>query len=171
MKKWQTSYVLLYLISKRKKPVAITLQWRYNERDGVSNHQRLHCLLNRLFMLRSKHQSSASLAFVRGIPPVTGGFPSQRASDAENVSIGWRHYEYVIVHIARLRYGSPHRTDAFNRSELTHFDYLFTHRQEDPHNDRHPTYHPPHDALRAAIKSRSVDRHTEVDIRMMFHLK
>ena len=24
----------------------LILQWRHNERDGVSNHQRLHCLLN-----------------------------------------------------------------------------------------------------------------------------
>ena len=37
-----------------------------------------------------KHQSFASLAFVR--PTVTGGFPSQRASKAENVSIWWRHH-------------------------------------------------------------------------------
>ena len=44
------------------------LQWRHNERDGVSNHQPHDCLLNRLFGRRSnKHQSSASLAFVRGI--------------------------------------------------------------------------------------------------------
>ena len=34
-----------------------------------------------------KHQSSASLAFVRGNSPVPGGFPAQMASDAENVSI------------------------------------------------------------------------------------
>ena len=34
------------------------------------------------------HQRSASLAFVR----VTGGFPSQRASNAENVSFWWRHH-------------------------------------------------------------------------------
>ena len=34
-----------------------------------------------------KHQSYASLAFV----PVTGEFSAQRASDAENVSIWWRH--------------------------------------------------------------------------------
>ena len=27
-----------------------------------------------------------------GNPPVTGGFPSQRASNAENVSIWWRHH-------------------------------------------------------------------------------
>ena len=37
-------------------------------------------------------QSSASLAFVRGNSPVTGEFPTQRASDAENASIWWRHH-------------------------------------------------------------------------------
>ena len=31
-----------------------TLQWRHNERHGVSNHQRLESLLNRLFRRRSK---------------------------------------------------------------------------------------------------------------------
>ena len=39
-----------------------------------------------------KYQSSASLAFVRGNSQVTGEFPAQRASDAENVSISWRHH-------------------------------------------------------------------------------
>ena len=38
----------------------ITLRWRHNKRDGISNHRRLNCLLNRLF-------SSRSLAFVRKI--------------------------------------------------------------------------------------------------------
>ena len=48
----------------------VSLQWRHNGHDGVSNHQPPRCLLNRLFGLRSnlrKHQSSASLAFVRWI--------------------------------------------------------------------------------------------------------
>ena len=46
----------------------IPLRWRHNGRDIVSNHQPHDCLLNRLFRRRSKkHQSSASLAFVRGI--------------------------------------------------------------------------------------------------------
>ena len=42
---------------------------RHNECDGVSNHHHLNCLLNRLFRRRTKknNQSSASLAFVRGI--------------------------------------------------------------------------------------------------------
>ena len=45
-----------------------TLQWRHNERHGISRHWRLDCLLNRLFMRRAKKTSSpASLAFVRGI--------------------------------------------------------------------------------------------------------
>ena len=33
------------------------LQWRHNEGDGVSNHQPLYCLLNRLFRRRSKKTS------------------------------------------------------------------------------------------------------------------
>ena len=46
----------------------ISLRWRHNGRDGDSNHQPHDCLLNRLFRRRSKkYQSSASLAFVRGI--------------------------------------------------------------------------------------------------------
>ena len=45
-----------------------SLQWRHNERDGVSNHQPHDCLINPLFRHRSrKHQNSASLAYVRGI--------------------------------------------------------------------------------------------------------
>ena len=44
-----------------------------------------------------KHQSSASLAFVWGIHPGTGEFPTQMASYAENVSISWRHHVPVIM--------------------------------------------------------------------------
>ena len=47
----------------------ITLHWRHNKRDGVSNHQPHDCLLNRFIQGadQRKRQSSASLAFVRGI--------------------------------------------------------------------------------------------------------
>ena len=40
--------VEIYLIS-------LSLQWRHNECDGVSDHQRLDCLFNRLFRRRSKN--------------------------------------------------------------------------------------------------------------------
>ena len=44
------------------------LRWRHNVRDSVSNHQPYHSLLSRFFGRRTKkHQSFASLAFVRGI--------------------------------------------------------------------------------------------------------
>ena len=39
-----------------------------------------------------KHQSSASLAFVRGIHRGPVNFPAQMASNAENVFIWWRHH-------------------------------------------------------------------------------
>ena len=35
----------------------LPLQWRHNDRDGVSNHRRFDCLLNRLFRRRSKKTS------------------------------------------------------------------------------------------------------------------
>ena len=65
---------------------ALSLQWRHNGRGGVSNHQPHDWLLNRLFSTdQIKHQSSALLAFVRGIHR----WPAQMASNAENVSIRW----------------------------------------------------------------------------------
>ena len=42
------------------------IQWRHNGRDGVSNHRRLNCLLKCSGAEQRKHQSSVSLAFVRG---------------------------------------------------------------------------------------------------------
>ena len=68
-----------------------SLQWRHNERDGVSNHQPRHCLLNRLFRHRSKKTSKVRVTGLYvGNSPVTSEFPAQRATSAENVSIWWR---------------------------------------------------------------------------------
>ena len=44
-----------------------------------------------------KHQSSASLALCVGNSPVTGEFPTQRASNAENISICWRHHVLTLL--------------------------------------------------------------------------
>ena len=71
--------------------VYIALQWSHNERHGISNHRCLECLLTRLFRRTSKKTSKLHWA-LWGNPPVTGGFPSQRASNAENVPIWWRHH-------------------------------------------------------------------------------
>ena len=68
---WMSNYIPLFYMDVTTYPCPIhdtSLQWRHNWRDSVSNHQPHDCLLNRLFRRRSKkHQSSASLAFVRGI--------------------------------------------------------------------------------------------------------
>ena len=60
-----------------------TLQRRHNERNGVSNHQRLDCLLNRLFRHRSRKTSKPrDTGFCWGGGggfSVTGEFPTQRA--------------------------------------------------------------------------------------------
>ena len=42
---------------------------------------------------QSKHQSSASLAFWEGNSSVIGEFPAQKTSNAENISIWWRHHK------------------------------------------------------------------------------
>ena len=47
-----------------------------------------------LFVLTSnRHQRSALLALCDWNPPVTGGFPSQRASNVESMSMLWHHHE------------------------------------------------------------------------------
>ena len=46
---------------------SLSLHWRHNDHDGVSNHQPHGCLLVYSGVDQRKHQSSASLAFVRGI--------------------------------------------------------------------------------------------------------
>ena len=70
------------------------LGWRHNGRDSVSNHQPHHCLLNRLFRRRSKKTSKLRVTgLCVGNSPGTGEFPTQMASNAENVSIWWRHHD------------------------------------------------------------------------------
>ena len=75
-----------------------TLQWRHNERDGLSNHQCRVCILNSLFLCRSKKTSKLCVTgLCVGNSPVTGEFPAQRASNAENVSIWWRHHGLTSI--------------------------------------------------------------------------
>ena len=71
----------------------ITLHWRHNDWGGVSDYQSHGCLLSHLFWRRSKKASKLRVTgLCEGNSPVTGEFPAQRASNAENVSIWWRHH-------------------------------------------------------------------------------
>ena len=72
---------------------SLSLRWRHNGCDSISNHQPHHCLLNRLFRRRSKKTSKLRVTgLCAGNSPRTGEFPAQMACIAENVSIWWRHY-------------------------------------------------------------------------------
>ena len=100
-----------------------TLQWRYNECDGVSNHWRLNCLPNRLFRRRSKKTSKLRFTgLCEGNSPVTGGFPAQRTSDAEKVP-----FDDVImkalVKCPRVLWQSHGVIPEYMRSETTILPY------------------------------------------------
>ena len=81
--------------------IILSLQWRHNEGNGVSNHQPRNCLLNRLLRRRSTKTSKLRVTgLCEGNSAVTGDFPAQRASNAETFSIWWRHHDDWNCHIS-----------------------------------------------------------------------
>ena len=74
------------------------LQWRHNERHGVSNPRCLDCLLNRFFRHTSQKTWKLRVTgYLWGKPSVTCGFPSQRAGNTETVYIWWRHHAQAAI--------------------------------------------------------------------------
>ena len=72
----------------------LILQWRHNGHDSVSNHQPHDYLLNRFFQTQIKENIKAPRHWpLCGKFSGDGKFPAQMASNAENVSIWWRHHE------------------------------------------------------------------------------
>ena len=73
----------------------LCFQWLHC--SGVSNHQHLDCLFSLLSRHTSKKISNLRVTgLCEGDPPVTGRFPSQRAANAENISIWWRHHVIYV---------------------------------------------------------------------------
>ena len=105
---WKTIRIIIWQImifGKSYCSLLTTLQWRHDERDGVSNHRRLDGFLSRLFRRRSKKTSKLRVTdLCEGNALVTGGFPSQRASNAEDVSI-----DDVIRTLRHEQIGGPFR--------------------------------------------------------------
>ena len=80
-----------------KHDLCISSQWRHSEPDGVSNHQCIDCLLNRIIQSRSKKTTKLRVTgLCEGNSPETGEFSTQRARNAKNVSIWWRHHDDKI---------------------------------------------------------------------------
>ena len=69
-----------------------TLQWRQNEPDGVP----IVCstVWSGADQLKKTPKLRAA-GLCQGNPPITAGFPWQRASNAVNVSIWWRHHHIM----------------------------------------------------------------------------
>ena len=98
------------------------LQWRHNGLDSVSNHQPHHCLLNGLYRRRSKKTSKLRVTgLCAGNSPVTGEFPAQMASNAENVSIWWRHHGEELD---SLQHKPINLCEAHNYTQNCYGDYF-----------------------------------------------
>ena len=94
----------------------LTLRWRHNARDSVSNHQPHDCFLNRLFRRRSKKTPKLRVTgLCVGKSPGTGEFPAQMASNTENVSIWWRHHELNLHKNALIIFISIVPTDGLTK--------------------------------------------------------
>ena len=94
---WEFNRVLSYRFLWKN--ISSPLQLRHSERDDVSNHRRFDCLLIGLFRRRSKRTSKLH----KGESTGDQWFPSQKASNAESVSIWWRHHDvgYVLCPLQR----------------------------------------------------------------------
>ena len=87
----------------------VTLQWRHDGRDDVSNHQPQDCLVNRLFGRRSNKTSKQCVTgLCAGNSPRTSEFRAQMASNAENVSIWWSHHELSCRNLYSIMTWSEH---------------------------------------------------------------
>ena len=92
-----------YIVLSLTGVTTAAFQWRNNERDGVSFYRRLDCLPNRLFRHRSKKTWKLRVTgLCEGYSPVTGELPSQRASNAENISIS--HDDVIMIVITLFLY-------------------------------------------------------------------
>ena len=69
--------------------ITVTSEWAWWR---LSNYRRLDRLFNRLFRCRSKKISKVRVTGICERNLLVTGFPSQRASNTENVSIWWRHH-------------------------------------------------------------------------------
>ena len=78
----------------------MTLQWRHNGGESVSNHQPRACLLNRLCRRRSKKKSKLRVTgLCAGNSPVTGEFPAQMAGNAEKLpfdEVIMRYVDFIV---------------------------------------------------------------------------
>ena len=108
--------------------IGVTLQWRDNEHDSVSNHGRLDCLLSSVFRRRSKKTSKLRvIGLCEGNPLIKGQWHSIR----------WRHHGAVMHYslwqwinpewyTANESHGYEYTQTGQNKSECTSYGLCFT---------------------------------------------
>ena len=126
-----TKVVWLILKFRTYRNLYVSLHWHHNDHNGVSNHQPGGCLLNRLFRRRSQKTSTLRVTgLCVGNSPGTGEFPAQMASNAENISIWWRHHDNCmdewmcrsVVNMQGINTKSEH-LQAISSNDSTLFQY------------------------------------------------
>ena len=86
-----------------------SLQWHHNERYGVSDHQRLDCIFNRLFRRRSKKTSKLHITgLCEGNSPVTGEFPARRTVTRKILPFDNVIMNYLLRVTSRIWYRTIH---------------------------------------------------------------
>ena len=103
---------------------SLTLQWRHNGCDSVSNHQSHDCLLNRLFRRRSKKTSKLRITglCVRGIYRGPVNFPhkwpvTRKMCPFDDIIMSWRILNHLALFINCLFFQ--------NQAKQYTFDIIF----------------------------------------------
>ena len=119
---WLYRHIVVYTV----RCISMSLRWRHNGCDSVSNYQPHHCLLNRLFRRRSKKTSKLRITgLCAGNSPGTGESSAQMASNAEHVSIWWRHhvlciYIYIYIYMLLNWYWGSHCSGSLEPESSCH---------------------------------------------------
>ena len=100
-----------------------TLQWRYDERDDISDHQPHECLFNSLFRRRSKKLRDIDLC--AGNSPVTYYFLKQGRMHLKLSSAKWRLFRHERT-VLSLRNGSTQIISYYSVSVFFILLYLIT---------------------------------------------
>ena len=80
---------------------ATTLQWSHNEHDGIQITSLTIVYSSVYSRRRSKKTPNLHVTgLCEGNSPVTGEFPVQKASNAQNVSVWWRHHDLAFSVVA-----------------------------------------------------------------------
>ena len=139
--KWLSSCAdVVFVLFKSIPTHDTTLQWRHIGRDSVSYHQPHECLLNHSFRRRSKKTSKLRVTgLCAGNSPVTGEFPAQMASNAENVSIWWRHHK-MIMHNISLNSNKTHNNLTSMFGLHSNFISISSHGSPFPCNSHTPKF-------------------------------